>query len=129
MSNTIKQQRQLCEKYRAIYYPADDNLKLGISKQGLLPINGLRLPPEEGTTGWFIWAGEEFSEDPDFFVPLHTVHLNDGVNDLHKCLGLTPGWRFLIAGDYVNVWFDEELLNRIFFSLRVNSYSTIGCDS
>lgn len=50
MSNTIKQHRQLCEKYRAAYNPADDNLKLGISnnvKQGLLPINDLRLHPEE----------------------------------------------------------------------------------
>lgn len=113
MSNTIKQHRQLCEKYRAAYNPADDNLKLGISnnvKQGLLPINDLRLHPEEWTTGWFIWAGEEFSEDPDFFVPLHTVYLNDWVNDLHKYLGLAPGWRFLIAGDYVDVWFDEQLL-------------------
>jgi hypothetical protein len=114
MSNLIKQQIQICENYNADYYPADDNLKVGISnnvKSGLLPINGLRLPPEEGTTGWFIWAGEEFSEDPDFFVPIHTVHLNDWVGDLQKFLGLAPGWRFLIAGDYVDVWFDEELLS------------------
>jgi hypothetical protein len=24
-----------------------------------------KLSPEEGTTGWFIWAGKEFSQDPD----------------------------------------------------------------
>jgi hypothetical protein len=26
-------------------------------------------------------------------------------------LGLPPGWRFLVAGRRVDVWFDETLLN------------------
>ncbi|WP_108670406.1 hypothetical protein [Peribacillus acanthi] len=113
MTNTTIQQKQICEKFGADFYPADENLKLGISnnvKGDLMPINGLRLVPDEGTTGWFIWAGEELIDDPDFFLPIHTVHLNDWVDDIKKYLGLAPGWRFLIAGDYVDVWFDEELL-------------------
>ena len=26
-----------------------------------------------------------------------------------KSLGLPPGWRFLVAPDYEDVWFDEKL--------------------
>lgn len=113
MISTIEQQKQICLKYGVEYYPALEHLKLGISenvKQGLLLINGLRIPPEEGTTGWFIWAGEEYSEDPNFFVPIHTAHINEWVDNIKDYLGLAPGWRFLIAGDYVDVWFDEDLL-------------------
>lgn len=112
--NTDKGQRGICEKYGAEYFPTGDNLKLGISnnvKEGIIPINGLRLYPEEGTSGWFIWAGEEFSEDPDFFVPLHIEHIDEWALDIKKYLGLAPGWRFLIVGDYEDVWFDKEILD------------------
>ncbi|MFC7371087.1 hypothetical protein ACFQPF_05310 [Fictibacillus iocasae] len=57
MSKIIEQQKQLCQRFNAHFYPAEDHLKLGISRQvkeGLQPVLGLRLPPEEGTTGWFI---------------------------------------------------------------------------
>ena len=52
MSNTnvIEKQKQLCLKYGAKYYPAHEHLKLGISenvKEGFVPINGLRITPEE----------------------------------------------------------------------------------
>jgi hypothetical protein len=43
--------------------------KVGIARNvrsGLLPINGVRHLPENGTCGWYIWAGE-MSDDPDFF--------------------------------------------------------------
>jgi hypothetical protein len=87
---------------------------VGISlnvKNGLQPINGLRHPPEGDTTGWYIWAGEDFSDDPDFFVPLHVKHLNEWCPEIVKYLGLPPGWRFLIANDYEDVWEDPSLLD------------------
>lgn len=112
--NTPIEQKQVCEKYGATFLPTDDREKIGVAynaKQGILPINGLRLYPEEGTSGWFIWTGEELSDDPGFFVSYHTVHIEEWLKDITKYLGLAPGWRFLVAGDYVDVWFDEAFLN------------------
>ena len=112
-TKTEREQRGICRKYGAEYFAATDKLKLGISKnvkESIIPINGLRLYPEEGTSGWFIWAGEEFSVSPDFFVPLHIEHIDEWVPNIKKYLGLAPGWRFLIAGDYEDVWFDKVIL-------------------
>ena len=89
-------------------------MKVGIAlnvREGLMPINGLRHPPEGDTTGWYIWAGEELSGEPGFFKPLHVEHLPNWYPEVQKYLGLPPGWRFLIAGDYEDVWYDESLLN------------------
>ena len=70
--SAIMNQMEMCRKYNADYFIFDEDLKLGIAlnvKDGLLPINGLRINPEGDTSGWYIWAGEEFSTGPDFFVP------------------------------------------------------------
>lgn len=112
--NISIEQKRICKKYGATFLPTDDWVKIGVAynaKQGILPINGLRMYPEEGTSGWFIWTGEELSDDPEFFVPYHTIHIEEWLKDITKYLGLAPGWRFLVAGDYVDVWFDEALLN------------------
>lgn len=110
----IKQQKQLCRKYGVQWFESPPHLKVGIAKNvesGLLPINGLRHPPEGDTTGWYIWAGEELPEDPDFFAPLHVEHLKDWCPAVLKFLGLPPGWRFLVAGDYEDVWEAPSLLD------------------
>ena len=107
-------QKAVCKKHKANYFPSSDNLKVGIAlnvKEGLRPINGLRHPPEGETTGWYIWAGEELSDDSDFFQPLHLEHLPDWCPQVQKYLGLPPGWRFLVDGDYEDIWYDESLLN------------------
>lgn len=108
------EQQVLCEKYGAKYFPSPQGMKVGIAsnvKQGIRPVNGLRHPPVGDTTGWYIWAGEELSDQPDFFNPLHIEHLKQWCPDVQKYLGLPPGWRFLIDGDFVDVWYDESLLN------------------
>ncbi|TWT26560.1 hypothetical protein FQV30_07815 [Planomicrobium sp. CPCC 101110] len=110
---TVHQQMKICKKYNAKFYEAQKELKVGIAlnvKDGVLPINGMRIPPEGDTTGWYIWGGEGFSEDPDFFVPLHLTHIEEWIPGIEKYLGLAPGWRFLIAGDYEDVWYDETLI-------------------
>ncbi len=78
----------------------------------MLPINGLGHAPVGDTTGWYLWAGEELSSDPDFFVPLHLKHLDDWRPGLARYLGLAPGWRFLIdpAAEHEDVWEDPSLL-------------------
>jgi hypothetical protein len=53
----------------------------------------------------------EFSSERDFFQPLHTSHLTQRLPQAVRFLGLSPGSRFLLSGDYVDVWFDESLLN------------------
>jgi hypothetical protein len=88
--------------------------KLGIArnvKSTLLPINGLRHPEVSGTCGWYIWAGEELKQEDDFFVPLHIEHLASWCPTIEHLLALPPGWRFLVAGEQEDVWFDPSLLN------------------
>jgi hypothetical protein len=107
------EQKQLCEKYGTEYVPCEDDLIVGISKNfdfKNLPINGLRHPLADNATGWYIWSGEQYSEEPDFFVPLHAAHLNEECGEIVKYLGLPPGWRFLYAPTQEEVWFDEQLL-------------------
>lgn len=114
--NIQQEQKDICIKYQADFFEVRNDLKVGISetvKGNMLPINGLRIIPKGDTTGWYIWAGEEFSKDPDFFVPLHIEHVDEWVPNISRYLGLAPGWRFLLAGDYEDVWYDPEILNNL----------------
>ncbi|HEX5750645.1 MAG TPA: hypothetical protein VFZ09_30740 [Archangium sp.] len=89
-------------------------MKVGISlnvKSGLMPINGLRHRIQGDTTGWYIWAGDEPSAEPDFFQPVHVAHLAEWCPLALKFLGLPPGWRFLVADGYEDVWEDPSLLD------------------
>lgn len=112
-TNAIEElQKELCKSYGAEFL-SSNGLKVGIAtniREGIMPINGLRHPPVGDTTGWYIYAGENFSDNQDFFKPLHVEHLDNWCPQVKKYLGLAPGWRFLITGDYEDVWFDENLL-------------------
>ena len=111
-----KEQKLICLKYGAPFLASDPMLKVGIAlnvKQNILPLNGLRHPEKGDTTGWYIWAGAELSTDPDFFVPLHVIHLLEWCLSVLPYLGLAPGWRFLVAPGYEDVWEDKSLLNII----------------
>ncbi|HMH32632.1 MAG TPA: hypothetical protein VK543_06355 [Puia sp.] len=111
----IKEQMILCNRLNAPFIGSPGHLKVGISlnlKDGTYPINGLRHPIEGDTTGWYIWAGEQFSNDPDFFVPLRVAHLKEWRPEVLKYLGLAPGWRFLIGPyGYEDIWEDKSLLD------------------
>jgi hypothetical protein len=39
------------------------------------------------------------------------VHLHDQCPEVLRFLGLPPGFGFLVAGDYVDVWEDRSLLD------------------
>lgn len=89
-----KSQLEICEKYSVSFFASPEEFVVGVSlnvRSGLLPINGLRHPPEGNSTGWYIWAGEEFSVSDDFFLPLHDSHLIDWFSDVIEFLGLPPG--------------------------------------
>lgn len=90
----------------------DEMLGLAVDTARMMPINGLRYAPEEGTCGWYIWGGENFSESADFFSPIQVRRLDDYLPNVFPYLDLPPGYRFLIdnAGRK-DVWFDESLLD------------------
>jgi hypothetical protein len=106
-------QKEICQRYSTEYCEAEGAQKLGISlnvKDGVVPINGVRINERGDTCGWYIWGGEVLSEDDDFFKPLHVEHLNEWRPEVMKYLGLPPGWRFLVADNYEDVWFDPSVL-------------------
>lgn len=108
----LEHQRAFCRERGHDCVPADPASKVGfaIQTQGLAPINGLRHPAQGDTNGWYIWCGEKLSSEPDFFSPLHTHHLAERCPEAIRFLGLPPGYRFLVAGEYIDVWFDPTLL-------------------
>jgi len=113
--SAVAAQRLVCAKYGALWVPAADGLKVGIAanvRTGLLPLNGLRHEATDDTTGWYIWAGEVLDDDAEFFLPLHAGHLHEWCPAVIRFLGLAPGWRFLVAGAYEDVWPDSTLLLR-----------------
>ena len=113
MSKLQQQQLDICRRYAVKCVPPKPDSRLGFAlrTEGLLPINGLRHPPQGETNGWYIWCGNELSNEDDFFAPLHTYHLMDHCQEVMKFLGLPPGYRFLLAGEYMDVWFDKSLLD------------------
>jgi hypothetical protein len=112
----VYEQKSICKKYNAPFEDTKLDIKIGVSeniikKQAIEPINGLRHPSEGNSSGWYIWSGE-YSEEKDFFKPLHAKHLFEYCPNILKYLGLAPGWRFLVAerGSYEDVWEDKNLL-------------------
>jgi len=105
-------QREVCLAQGCQFAPSlgQDKAGVALSTLGLKPINGLRHPASPGTTGWYVWSGENFSNASDFFQPQCVDHLIEKLPLVAKFLGLPPGYRFLVADEYVDVWFDENLL-------------------
>ncbi|MCJ2182184.1 hypothetical protein MTR62_05655 [Novosphingobium sp. 1949] len=109
----IEAQQGICKRYGADFTPPEDSCVVGISDSALcgeMPLHGLRHPFEKGSTGWFIWSGD-YSNADDFFKPVHLYHLQEDCPAALPYLALPPGWRFLIAPEYEDVWSDSSLLN------------------
>jgi len=102
-------QREICERYGSLVIYPNEHLKIGVALQtkGKLPVRGDRLQPENGTDGWYIWAGDDFSEDPDFYQPVHIVHLHEIWPELIPYLALAPGYHFVIDDKgYEDIWYE-----------------------
>ena len=81
------------------------------ARDGIYPLTAVRHPVEHGTSGWYVWAGA-YSEADDFYVPVHTGHLETYCPDLVPFLAMPPGWWFEFHADgQVNAGFDPELLD------------------
>jgi hypothetical protein len=107
----VSSQLEICERFGSLFSPTGENEKVGIALATLsqVPLNALRHPVEAGTSGWYIWGGE-FSDNPEFFQPLHAYHLVAHAPALIPYLALAPGWRVLLAPGYEDVWYDPTLL-------------------
>ncbi|WP_157222300.1 hypothetical protein [Novosphingobium sp. AP12] len=109
----IEAQQSVCERLGVHFTPPEDSFTVGISEsalRGQMPLHGLRHPFKSGSTGWFIWSGD-YSEADDFFKPVHLYHLREDCPAVLPYLALPPGWRFLVAPGFEDVWSDSNLLN------------------
>jgi hypothetical protein len=113
----VAAQIAICERYDVQHTPPRYDLKVGINLGGrTYPINGHREPENpayDELSGWWFWNGERDipQDDPHFFDSLHAFHLPESCPEVLPYLGLPPGWRFLIAPGYEDVWYDPVLLD------------------
>ena len=103
----------ICERFGVEPEHSHHDEKLGIALQtlGMLPINGLRQRPENGTCGWYIWCGEQQGREADFYQPLHVSHIRNHLPEVERYLSLPPGYRFLVAGEHEEIWYDSALVD------------------
>lgn len=97
----IKREQTICEWVGVKPCTPNPGTKIGIalSTIGKSPIHGLRHPETEETNGWYIWCGDELSQEDDFFSPLHIEHVSDYLPEGLEYLELPPGYRFCIDGN------------------------------
>ena len=111
MESLTKQQRAVCHDHGADYLPPATGSKVGIALQtlGRVPVHGVRLPPTATTCGWYIHAGDGWSDADDFYQPLCVEHLSGYCAFVLPLLALPPGWRFMAdAEGFRDVWQDAE---------------------
>ena len=111
-----REQLELCERLGTAPQYVHGVDKLGVARavladpgDPLWPVQGVRCRPSGDTCGWFLWAGE-YSTDPDFFVPATVLEVIAARPEISHYLGLPPGWGFIFAPGYEDVWPDEKLL-------------------
>jgi hypothetical protein len=112
VAQMLVEQKMLCEKYKTEFHPINLDGKIGIAIDvaGKMPITGVRKPLSNGLEGWYIWSGE-YSNDDNFFKPIHAIHLHELLPIVEKYLALKPGFKFIVDDEgYEDVWFDETLL-------------------
>lgn len=110
-----KPERQLiCKKYGSNYVEFNEVLNIGVNIESLTkkPIYGVRINPTSDTAGWYVWGGD-YSEDDNFFQPIHGSHLLEALPWLSNYLALAPGYKFIVDDEgYEDVWFDPSSFKR-----------------
>ena len=90
----------------------DEALGLALETLRTMPLNGLRYPPQEGGSGWYIWGGETMLQTADFFTAIMVGDVGDYIPNVHPFLDLPPGFRFQTdTKGKLKVWFDGGLLD------------------
>jgi len=90
---------EICRRFRLSGQTPGPEKKVGIAllTLSLKPLNALRHQPEGETCGWYIWGGEELSQDPELFQPVNVSDLPRYCLQLLPYLALAPGFRVLLA--------------------------------
>lgn len=112
MTGLLAAQDEICRRFAADFLPTPLDDRLGVALQTLTPgspLHGIRCRPDADSCGWYIWGGDR-SDSPDFFRPLKAEQLSAVVPQVLPYLGLGPGWRFLLASGYEDIWYDPTLL-------------------
>lgn len=107
-------QHNICQRFNALFTPPDMGEKVGIALNTIenFPLHAVQVKPSNGICGWYIHGGD-YSEDKNFYQPLHVSHLAAYCSRIVPYLALPPGWRVLLAPDHEDVWFDCELIKDV----------------
>jgi hypothetical protein len=89
----------------------DDGVGVALNTLRRRPLHGMRQKPEEGISGWYIWAGKEYGSDPNVYQPMTVAELLKKCPGVAPYLGLPPGYRFSISSRLEDVWYDDALLH------------------
>jgi len=91
MDTASPEQVSICARFGSPVVRINADAKMGVALDSLArpPLNALRYPTQNGTSGWYIWGGE-FSGDADFFQPLHAAHISNLTPALIPYLALAP---------------------------------------
>jgi hypothetical protein len=106
-------QRSFCRDkgLACVIAPPDSILGYAVATEGCSPVHGLRLQATIDNNGWYLWYGE-YSTSESFFSPVHVKHLFPNHALVIQLLGLPPGYRFLMAENHLDIWYDPSLLRR-----------------
>lgn len=103
----IEQQKRICAKSNSRFVlPLEDEMvAVALESLGKTPITGIRNILEGGENiSWFFYCGE-FSEDDNFFKPIHVGHLTEYLPEVIPYLALEEGFRFIIDNSgYEDIW-------------------------
>ncbi len=88
--------------------PPEDMVAVATTTLGAMPIYGTRITlPKDGTISWFFHCGD-YSDEQDFYQPVHTAHLPELLPQVINYLHLPPGAKFIIDDQgYEDVWMDQ----------------------
>lgn len=103
-------QAAICEKYGSATVFPDPAMKAGLALGTfhLMPITGVRIAPDNGVDGWYIFGGE-FSDDVNFYQPVHQSHIGEILPQVLPYLALAPGYKFMIDNEgFEDVWYEPH---------------------
>ncbi|MFW1755285.1 immunity protein Imm33 domain-containing protein [Acinetobacter wanghuae] len=110
LQELIAEQKLLCEEVGSAYVEVsgDDVVAVAVKTLDQDPIVGIRKKPEtEENISWFIYGGEQVSNEDDFET-MTVRELQDIIPDVLPYLALEQGFRFMIDGDdYEDVWKED----------------------
>lgn len=110
MNSVIDVQKFNCMKFNSKFVQTSKNemVAVALDSLGKIPITGIRNVLEEGENiSCFFYCGE-FSEDDDFFKPIHISHLENYLPEVIPYLALGEGFRFVIDKQgHEDVWKEE----------------------